>query len=163
MLLANRLSKINYTKKYPAQSQNSTDNSKGCGKCHLTSLQALTISIINKEVPSKAVPTKIMPVSSKPVIVNPYSFLTFLKIPHTQTTMKGSKEAKATIQRISSSRLNFLRLMPIYAKTPNCAVRKNINNVFNKSMMIFIFSKFIKSILPYFNKFANSTQRKYYV
>ncbi|EDP7907174.1 hypothetical protein G3D81_001585 [Campylobacter upsaliensis] len=60
--------------------------------------------------------------------------------------MKGSKEAKATMQRISSSKLNFLRLMPIYAKTPNCAVRKNINNV-----------------LPYFNKFTNLTQRKYNV
>lgn len=41
MLLANRLSKINYTKKYPAQSQNSTDNSKGCGKCHFKSFKYL--------------------------------------------------------------------------------------------------------------------------
>ncbi len=47
-------------------------------------------------------------------------------------------------------------------RTPNCAVRKNINNVFNKSMMIFIFSKFIENIPPYFNKF-NSTQRINYV
>lgn len=55
MLLANRLSKINYTKKYPAQSQNSTDNSKDCGKCHFKFFKYLNSFLKDFSKTNKAV------------------------------------------------------------------------------------------------------------